>query len=182
MNNHPTPTEPAAAAPSAKRFVMPAVVFGFLGAHMLFIFVAISLAVGDRSFAVVPDYYQKAVDWDDHKQVLADSAALGWSVQVIPSREVSVRGERELAVVLHDRDGSPIEDAEVNATLYPHARASQVAEVALPATDEPGRYAAPAQMRRDGVWSIALHVTRGDATFVHEEKPYVRGTFEGGGQ
>jgi len=180
MNELPSPSpQQEAQAPSAKRFIMPAMVLGFLGAHMLFIFVAISLAVGDRSFAVVPDYYQKAVDWDEQKQVRADSLALGWSAQVLPSREVSVRGERELAVVLLDKEGQPIEGAQVIATAYPHARAGEIAELVLPETDEPGRYSALAEMRREGVWDITLHVTRDETVFLHEEKMFVRGAFEG---
>ncbi|MEM9414394.1 MAG: FixH family protein [Planctomycetota bacterium] len=167
-------------AASPKRFLMPGLVIGFLATHMLFIFIAISLAVGDRSFAVVPDYYQKAVDWDERKELLAASEALGWSAEILPAREVSMHGERELLVKLLDREGRPIESAHVAATLYPITRAKQLSELTLQPADEPGQYTAIADMRQEGVWHITLYVTRGDAFYLQEEKTFVRGSYEGG--
>lgn len=172
-----TPTTPSA---GPRVFVMPALVLGFLGAHMLFIFIAISLAVGDRSFAVVPDYYQKAVDWDDHKAALAASAALNWDVEILPSRDVTIRGERELVVVLQDAQGRPITGAQVYATLYHHAHASRVVEAELPPSDAPGRYHVQADMRDEGVWDVTLRITHGPDTYLHQEKLYVRGSNDGG--
>ena len=43
-------------------------------------------------------------------------------------------------------------------TAYPHARAGEVAELVLPETDEPGRYSALAEMRREGV--LGHHAAR----------------------
>jgi len=43
----------------------PLIVIGLLLGHMAIMFVAVVLATRDRaSSAVIPDYYQKAVDWD----------------------------------------------------------------------------------------------------------------------
>ncbi len=165
---------------SARRFVMPAVVLGFLGAHMLFVFTAITLAVGDPSFAVVPDYYQKAVDWDEQKAERAASEALGWTVEVIPSRDVSIRGERDVEVVVHDAEGGPVMGAAVSVTVYHHARASHVVEADLSPADEPGHYAATLDMRSEGVWDITLTVTHDDDRYVQTDKTYVRGAYEGG--
>lgn len=176
-------TIPAAAPePGARMYLMPALVLGFLGTHMLFVFIAISLAVGDRSFAVVPDYYQKAVEWDDHKAALAASAALGWEVEVLPSRDVTLRGVRELAVVLHDAEGRPITEAQVHATLYHHANASRVVEVELIPGAYPGRYSVLAEMRDEGVWNIRLQITHGTDAYLHQDKLYVRGTNKGVGR
>jgi nitrogen fixation protein FixH len=174
---HETPPPPQA---SARRFVMPAVVLGFLGAHMLFVLTAITVAVGDPSFAVVPDYYQKAVDWDEQKAERAASDALGWTVEVIPSRAVSIRGERDVEVVVHDADGVPVTGAAVSVTVYHHARASHVVEADLSPADAPGHYAATLDMRNEGVWDITLRITRGDDRFVQAHKAYVRGAYEGG--
>ncbi|XAL99334.1 FixH family protein [Phycisphaeraceae bacterium D3-23] len=159
---------------------MPAVVFGFLGAHMVFIFTAITLAVGDRSFAVVPDYYQKAVDWDEHKAELAASAALGWQAEVTAGREVSTLGERPLTLDLHDAGGTPITGAQVSATLYPVARAKQVITVELsPVADTPGRYSASPQMCREGTWDLSIRVERAGERYVHEQQLYAVGTTQG---
>lgn len=156
---------------------MPGLVLGFLGAHMLFIIIAITLAVGDKSFAVVPDYYQKSQAWDTHKAELAASEALGWGVVVEPSREVSLHGERELAVVLHDAGGEPIDGAHVVVTLYHHARAKQVVQLELAPTGTPGRYAVTAELRAEGLWDISARITRGDEAYLHEEKAYIQGVY-----
>ncbi|MFI4861385.1 MAG: FixH family protein [Phycisphaerales bacterium JB063] len=174
----PAATDPT--GPTKNRFVMPGLVLAFLAGHMLFIIIAISIAVSDRSFAVVPDYYQKAVDWDEHKELLAASDALGWSAQVLPSRKVSILGKRELAVTLTDSEGRPVEGADVFVTLYPHAQANQISELVLSATDEPGRYSATAEMAREGVWSVSVHATRGAVAYLYEDKLFVRGDSEGG--
>lgn len=179
MNEQPAATH-AEPARTRARFVMPAVVLGFLGTHMLFIFTAITLAVGDPSFAVVPDYYQKAVDWDEHKAERAASEALDWTVEITPSRTVSIRGERAIEVAVHDARGNPVNGADVSVSVYHHARASKVIESELATTGDPGHYAATLDMRNEGVWNITLRITRDSDSYIQTDKTYVRGTYEGG--
>lgn len=179
MSNAQTPSDTPKPSVSVSRFVMPSVVLGFLGAHMVFILFAITLAVGDPSFAVVPDYYRKAVGWDEHKAQLAASSALGWQVEVAAARDVEATGERELTLVLHDSDGKPITGALINVSMYHHARAQHVVEAVLLPTGEPGRYTARPVMHRKGLWDISLTITHGELSYYHAEKTYVQGSSGG---
>lgn len=151
---------------------MPAVVLGLLGGHVVFIMVAITLATGDRSLAVVPDYYGKAVDYDQRKADLADSAALGWQAEFQPSATISLTGERDLLVVLRDREGAAVEGASLGVSCYHFARASD------PLTIEfsevlPGQYVGKARLAREGFWQFELEAQRGSERFVSETKQFV---------
>eukprot|EP00752_Nemacystus_decipiens_P013680 g12133.t1 len=131
-----------------RRFIMPSVVLGLLGAHMVFIFTAITLGTGDPSFAVVPDYYEKAVDYDEHKALLAQSAQLGWSVELVPSTHADVAGQRELMLRLRDAGDQPVEGAEVRVTGYHLARAGEPVEMTCVQT-LPGVYVGQASIGKE---------------------------------
>lgn len=119
------------------------------------------IATGDPTFAVEPDYYKKAVNWDRTMAQQARNASLGWTV--------SARVERgdgrvaRLVTRVTDAAGVPISGAEVSADAFPSARAGHVVPLAL-APVGLGEYAAPLPIERPGLWEIRLRVVRaGDA-------------------
>ena len=75
-------------------------------------------ATNDPSFAVEPDYYKKAVEWDRLQAEKAASEALGWNMLVDARTD-------ELRIRLTDRLGRPIDGATVDVEAFPNARASQ---------------------------------------------------------
>ena len=79
-----------------------------------------AIAVSDPSFAVEPDYYKKALHWDQHQTALERSARLGWSVAL--RTEPAIVGA-ELVVELRDRQGQPVEGADVRVEAF-HKSAS----------------------------------------------------------
>lgn len=152
--------------------MMPLVVLGLLGGHMIFIMVAITLATGDRSFAVVPDYYQKAVDYDERKALLTESAELGWQADLVPSDQLDAVGQREVVVMLRDQKGRPITDAAVRVSGYHYARAGEpVAFEAIEAL--PGQYVGKARVAREGFWQFEIDVQRGEQRFLSSFKQFV---------
>lgn len=157
---------------SARRFTMPVVVFGLLGGHMAFIVIAITIATGDRSFAVVPDYYQKAVAYDDRKSLLADSEALGWRVELQPAKSASSIGGREVLLRLTDREGSAVAGAAVRVSCYHFSNASRPESFDL-VEGRPGQYSGTARLRREGFWWFEIEAVRGDDVFVAEFKQFV---------
>ncbi len=165
-------THPQPASRARKRFMMPAVVLGLLGGHFVFILVAITLGTGDPSFAVVPDYYDKAVAHDDRKGALAASAELGWRYEIRPGRTLDAVNQRDIIIALHDRDGGPIEGATVTLSCYHFARAGEVLDIELSEV-LPGRYAGRAGLGREGFWQFDLAATRGDERFVAAAKQFV---------
>lgn len=171
--NPNTPHANQATRNERKRFIMPAVVLGLLGSHMTFILIAITLGTGDPSFAVVPDYYQKGVDYDDRKAMLAESAALGWSVQINPSQSADAIGQRELIVQVRDAEGNAVRGLDMKVDAYHVARASE--PVACTCVEVlPGQYVATARISKEGFWQFAIDATAGDQRFVSELRQFVQ--------
>lgn len=151
---------------------MPAVVFGLLGGHMLFIFIAITLGTGDPSFAVVPDYYEKAVDYDERKALLSSSEALGWAVQLQPSATADSVGQRELVVQVRDKLGEPVQGLSLRVEGYHYARASE--PVAFECVEVlPGQYVGEARMAKEGFWQFEVDAIKGEQRFIADQKQFV---------
>ena len=117
----------------------------------------------DTSFAVEPNYYAKALAWDQTMAQQVRNDALGWSLRlrIDPG---DARGGKRVTVHLADRAGAPIEGAQVAVEAFHNARASRILSAALSA-DGP-EYAAVMPLDRRGLWEFRLRVTRGREVFV----------------
>jgi nitrogen fixation protein FixH len=116
----------------------------------------------DASFAVEPDYYAKALAWDETMAQQARNEALGWSLglRVEPTGK---RGRVTVAVGLSDGAGAPLPGARIAIEALHNARASRV----LTAVLEPRGlgYAAMMPLARPGLWEFRVRVTRGPDVF-----------------
>lgn len=120
----------------------------------------------DPSFAVEPDYYAKAVHWDESQAARAASASLGWRATVAATHD-------GVEVELSDEQGRPLEGAEVGLVAFHNARAKDRLSTFLEPT-APGRYAVKRRLERPGIWEIRLSAQRGEDRFLHvarEELP-----------
>lgn len=125
----------------------------------------IVLASRDPSFAVEPDYYRKAVAWDDHRAQDAANRALGWTMalEAVPALEAGVPSLRTEVTVL-DREGVPVEGAAVSVEAFPIARASWIERAGL-ASRGGGAYAGALRWSRGGLWEFRVTAVRGDERF-----------------
>lgn len=141
--------------------VFPGIIFAFIAMNMCIVAVTVYLALSDQSFAVEPDYYQKALAWDQVARRRQRSDVLGWRA----AAKLEVRGDaRVLVVSLSDRDGTLIDGAGVKATVFASVRASERFEIVLQET-LPGEYVHPMLDGVGGQWQVRLSATRGDAVF-----------------
>jgi len=120
--------------------------------------ITLAATAGDPTSRVIPDYYQKAVRYDDVAAARAASAALGWTARI--SLE-----DGALVAVLTDRDGAPVTGAAVEVEVRPRVRADELVTVALVEV-APGRYQAPLPAGRRGLHDLALTARRDDAAFL----------------
>jgi nitrogen fixation protein FixH len=121
------------------------------------------IAARDPSFAVEPDYYQKALRWDEAMTQEYKNAALGWSVEAgVDSATRS--GPTSIVLKVSDRDGAPVEDASVRVTAFHNARASQIVAATL-APSRGGHYSALLPLDRPGLWELRVRVQQGDHIF-----------------
>lgn len=116
------------------------------------------IAGADPSFAVEPDYYQKAVGFDSTMALTARSNALGWTARAgLTSDSVTVH--------LIDARARPATGATVTISARFNARAADV-HVATLIEGEPGRYVAPLTTAHAGEWEVRVDASRGIDRFV----------------
>lgn len=156
LHDAPAPT----AAPRRSGRIWPVLVVSLIALNFATVAVTVSLAVRDDSVAVEPDYYAKALNFDEVARARADSAALGWTTD-ISLRPGPGDDHTQLHVRIADAQGRPVTDAAVTAELFASARAAHRQRLTLsPAPD--GQYTAPARIDRAGLWHVRLHAHRSD--------------------
>ena len=116
----------------------------------------------DASFAVEPNYYAKALAWDERMAQQARSAALGWSI-ALRVEPTAAHDRMQVTARLVDRTGAPIADAQVAVEAFHNARASRMLTAALAPSGE--AYAALMPLDRPGLWEFRLRATRGSEVF-----------------
>jgi nitrogen fixation protein FixH len=126
--------------------------------------VVMRIANSDPSFAVEPDYYQKAVDFDSTRAHENASAQLGWmSTTTITFDEHT--DTAWVTVILHDATHTAVEHAVVAVDALPVARANDVLHATLSETT-PGVYRAPLPVPRGGLWDVHVNATRDTARYL----------------
>ena len=117
----------------------------------------------DATFAVEPDYYRKAVDWDRTMAQEARNLEMGWRVST--ELEPIDGGRARLVARVADRDGRPVTGAAVVVEAFPSARARDIASFTLAPAGPAGAYAATLAHGRPGLWELRVRVTRGEEVF-----------------
>lgn len=149
---------PTAAVPRRSR-LWPGIVFLFIGLQIIWMSAVLYFATSDRSFAVEPDYYAKAVDWDGHQRQAAQNAELGWTVNLRVGHAVGDKGLRAVQAQMTDAQGAAISDATVGAEFFhrAHGQDWQRADFA-PSAATPGLQNAMLAMPWHGVYEFRVRV------------------------
>lgn len=149
-------------------------VVALLGLQVVGGIVAIIVATSDESVAIVPDYHQKALQWDEVVRLRAQSAALEWTCEVDAVAESEMASG--LQIRLTDRPGDPIELVEGEIQIFRHARASDLRRVRIPA----GRFSGVSLsdcFDADGRWQVSIDVTDRDKNrFLYSKELNIRRT------
>ncbi|TWU47348.1 FixH [Rubripirellula tenax] len=140
----------------AKRFWVSLVVT-LLGIQLLIGFVAIRLATGDPSAAIVPDYHNAALNWDVSQRAITAADRMGWTVSIATSDVADARGMRATEISILDDQDQPVDDLRIMASIYHHARAANVQTFAIESIGQ-GRYLTLAPMQRPGLWQMELMI------------------------
>ncbi len=112
---------------------------------------------GSNAVAVEPDYYNKAVHWDEHLREQENSRALGWKLELGLVPESA--GVARLNVMLRDSAARPVEGAEVKVEAFHNALSDQRLELTLVGRDSV--YTSPLELARPGLWEFRLRASRG---------------------
>lgn len=134
-------------------------VVGFLSLQLVVGGLAIALAARDPSVAVMPDYHEKALRWDEEIASRQRSEALKWKAEVVIAPVPNQPQLRELTVRVVDARGEPITGGTAAISFFHHTRASDFASRPL-SEIEPGVYSAALPMSRSGLWDIDFTLSR----------------------
>lgn len=136
----------------------PWLVAGALGFTVLVNVVMMVAANSDANGAVVePDYYRKAVAWDDAMARAAESARLGWRTTAALQR--SPGDSARLVVRVVGPDAAPVRGARITAELIHNVDAAHPVRAVLGESAD-GRYEATVPVRRAGLWEVRLEARR----------------------
>jgi nitrogen fixation protein FixH len=141
---------------NAKRFWVSLVIC-LLGIQLSIGYVAIRLAGNDPSVAIVPDYHEASLHWDEHKSAISAPSRLGLVTDLDVSRVSNANGSRAIVFAITGDGGVDLSNLEVTAMIYHHARASNVQTLALLKAGD-GRFMTNAMMPNDGIWQVNVTV------------------------
>lgn len=151
--------EPLSAGRFASRWAWFPV--GLLGLLVSVQAVLFKLSSGDESFAIEPEYYQKAVNWDARAREARASESLGWHTQATMEQAGAVT---TLRVTLSDNADQAVSNAVVVVAAFPNARANQVQHLTLKEV-EPGVYESALAVTHGGLWELRLSAHTASQTF-----------------
>ncbi|HEX8916406.1 MAG TPA: FixH family protein [Humisphaera sp.] len=173
MNAAATPAVPA--APKRARKWWPTIIVGLLAGHTSLMVAFYFIATRDRSFSVDPDYYRKAVKWDEAQAERRASEQLGWKAEVRPADRADATGQRAVALSLTDAAGQPLPVAAIEVLYFHHAHGQDAKTAAVLADPTDGRrFPATLAMPHAGTWEFHLTAKSGTQTFVKTETVEVR--------
>lgn len=144
--------------------IWPTLIILALGGNVALGVVLIRVAGADPSFAVEPDYYRKAVEWDSVQLQREHNVHLGWRVDAsVP--EFSTGDPRSITIRLFDESGVPLSGAEVVAEAMPVAFAHEARTVALIESGVAGEYTGEGVINRIGLWEVRVQVDTPEERF-----------------
>lgn len=157
-----------AAGTTSRGRVWPMIVVGLLVTQVGLCAVAVYLANADGSFAVEPDYYEKALRWNEVADQARANERLGWRTETAIVR-AEPASEPELRVRLRNADDAALDGAAVEAEIFHHASSGTRFTLDLAPRGD-GLYAAPVPEPRHGLWEVRLTVKRGPERFTRTDE------------
>ena len=113
------------------------------------------VAVRDPHFATEPDYYQKAIHWDQTQAQVAANQRLGYVVHAPRSLEFDQQGQATLELSLSDRLGQPVTDAQLTGKAFANAYSGELVQVVFEERSA-GRYLTRLRVTHPGQWVFEI--------------------------
>jgi hypothetical protein len=138
---------------------------GLLGSMLLGLGTMAFIAIDDPHFALEPNYYDKAVHWDQAQAEAKADRALGMKLDLRPLA-ISYSGQIDLVLTLKDRGDFALTGAEVELQAFPNAYAGRIEQLLLRET-APGVYTGQLEHGMRGLWELRFLVkpAAGAATY-----------------
>ena len=147
----------------SRRRRWPFIIAGLLVVHTGTMLTFVTIASRDPTFSVDPDYYGKAVRWDQDQARRRASDGLGWRADV----RTTGAPQRTPVLTLTDAAGKPIPGLAVTATCFHHAHGRDVRTVTFAAdADDATRFVGDVVLPFAGEWQFDVTARTGGSEFV----------------
>ncbi|MCW5776774.1 MAG: FixH family protein [Phycisphaeraceae bacterium] len=156
------------------RLFWPGMVAALISISLCFAGVTAFVALTDPSFAVEPDYYDKALRWDERRAQAVRNDELGWHVEIEVAGALDALGRREVRLTALDAEGRPLEGATASVEMFHHARSSQRLAATL-TESAPGVFVGSPAIAREGLWEIRFEIRRAADAFIGSAEVRVAG-------
>ncbi len=151
-----SPTELAQAERRARRFWVSLIV-GLLGLQVFIGIGSIFLSIGDPTVAVVPNYHQKALDWDATHRARQLTKKLGWHIAPQVGVLLPENHKRLVRIGIRDNADQAVQGLNLSAKVYHHARGATIHDLRFTETDA-GYYEATTSLAESGLWELQLQI------------------------
>lgn len=161
----------------ASEYRWPLYIAGILGLSIVAEGVLVWFATRPDAPRPQADFYDRALQWDADRAVLAASRQLGWRVTYeVPAGAEYVAGMAQpVDVRVTDRGGQPVRGLTGNLIAVRPADTRLSNEGALTELpQEPGRYRALVRLPADGLWELSVDTRLGAQRFIHQQRLDVR--------
>lgn len=139
----------------------PVAIVAVLISQVIFGIWMAKVAGNDPHFAIEPNYYARAVDWDATMAQSRRDKALGWRATATLTRGTLGSGTLQLSLI--DSSGGAVRADSVTVQALAVAHASQVDSLTLRAV--PNGYAAPVPHVTAGLWELRVRAVHGADVF-----------------
>ncbi len=167
-------SENSDASPKRRGLFWPLFITTLLLGHVGILSVAAYIASSDPSVAAEPDFYEKALAWEANQKLVREPVEDGYEVTPLLEPHSSDTGEGKLSLAL-SRQGQSFDDTTVTATLFHAARSGDRQHLTL-TERQPGLFAAPANINRDGLWEVRFELTTPERVYRFVRTIEVNGT------
>ena len=125
------------------------------------------VAVRDPHFATEPDYYQKAIRWDQTQAQAATNQRLGYVLKAPSALRFDAQGHATLELTLSDHLGQPVIGARLTSNAFANAYSGALVGMVF---EEPsaGRYLAKFKVGHPGQWVFEIIGNSGGERFTAE--------------
>lgn len=113
------------------------------------------IAARDPHFATEPDYYQKAIRWDQTQAQAATNQRLGYSLSLPARLSFDRQGQATVEVTLNDSAGQKVPGARLVGEAFANAYSGEVLGLSF-IEQSAGVYRAGLSVHRSGLWVFRL--------------------------
>jgi len=133
---------------------------GLLGTMFIGLGTLAYIAIDDPSFALEPNYYDKAVHWDKSQSEARESNLLGLKLELTAPLRIATDGTVSVQLGVKDRKDLAVAGAEVEIEAFPNAYAGRIEHVTLRET-APGVYTGQLARGVLGLWELRVVIKQG---------------------